>query len=170
MPTLIKQHRIVPDRWLRLPSEAAQAPREGALIVPLALWRARSATLRWRHSSLGVWLEGHDDPGAIAGDLRLFELVALRIGAFADGRALSAARLLRERYRWRGELRAFGDVRRDQLAFLERSGFDSFELRAEEDAQAALGAFDEISEQYQASATAPQPLLRRRQAATAGGA
>src|SRR5579859_8275078 len=98
MPTLIKQRRIVADPWLRLSSEADDAPREGAVIFPHALWRARRTVLLWRHSPLGVWLEGHDDPARIAGDLRCFELVALRINAFSDGRALSAARLLRERY------------------------------------------------------------------------
>ena len=150
MTTLIKQRRIEPDRWLRLPAEAREAPREGEVIVPLALWRARGEVIRWRYSSLGVWLEGHDDPAAIARDLHVFELVALRIGAFSDGRALSTARLLRERYRFRGELRAFGDVRRDLLPFLERAGFDAFELREHENVDAALSAFDEIRVQLPA--------------------
>ena len=150
MTALIKRRRIEPDRWLRLPAEAQDAPREGEVIVPLALWRARGEVIRWCHCSLGVWLEGHDDPAAIAKDLHVFELIALRIGAFSDGRALSAARLLRGRYRWRGELRAFGDVRRDLLPFLERAGFDAFELRDGEDADAALSAFDEIRVQLPA--------------------
>ena len=112
MTALIKRRRIEPDRWLRLPAEAQDAPREGEVIVPLALWRARGEVIRWCHCSLGVWLEGHDDPAAIAKDLHVFELIALRIGAFSDGRALSAARLLRGRYRWRGEVPGW-QVRRE---------------------------------------------------------
>jgi uncharacterized protein (DUF934 family) len=150
MTTLIKRRRIEHDRWLRLPAEARDAPREGDVIVPLALWRTRGDVLRLRDCPLGVWLEGHDDPAAIAKDLQVFDLVALRIGSFADGRALSAARLLRERYRWRGELRAIGDVRRDLLPFLERAGFDAFELGENEDVDSALAAFGEIRVQLPA--------------------
>ncbi|HKI64213.1 MAG TPA: DUF934 domain-containing protein [Burkholderiales bacterium] len=150
MTTLIKRRRIEYDRWLRLPAEAEDAPREGDVIVPLALWRARGEVLRWRYCSLGVWLEGHEDPAAIERDLHVFHLIALRVGGFADGRALSAARLLRERYRWRGELRAFGDVGSDLLPFLERAGFDAFELREDENAEAALAALGEIRVQLPA--------------------
>jgi len=85
-----------------------------------------------------------------------------------DGRGYSIARLLRERYGWRGELRAIGDVLRDQLFYLTRCGFDAFELRAGQDAQAALTALADFSEAYQSSVERPQPLFRRRVAISSG--
>jgi uncharacterized protein (DUF934 family) len=82
---------------------------------------------------------------------------------FGDGRGYSAARLLRERYGWRGELRAIGDIFRDQLQFLAGCGFDAFALREGEDPQEALAGFGVFSESYQATVAQPLPLFRRRQ-------
>jgi uncharacterized protein (DUF934 family) len=89
-------------------------------------------------------------------------LVAIRFPHFTDGRGYSTARLLRERYGYAGELRATGDVARDQLFCLSRVGFDTFELREGEDVGAALAAFGDFSEAYQSSVAQPQPLSRRR--------
>jgi uncharacterized protein (DUF934 family) len=94
--------------------------------------------------------------------MRHFALVAVNFPQFTDGRGYSSARLLRERYGWRGELRAIGDVFRDQLFYLARCGFDAFALRQGEDAQAALAAFDDFSDAYQTAADRPLPLFRRR--------
>ena len=110
-------------------------------------------------------LEPGDDPGALAGSLKRLTVVAVNFPKFGDGRAHSIARLLRERYGYRGELRAVGDVQRDQLFYLSRVGFDAFLLREGEDARAALAALTEFSETYQASVERPQPLFRRRSAA-----
>lgn len=150
MTTLIRQRKMVTNEWLRLPPDAQEAPAEGKLIVPLALWREQSGPLLWRGRPLGLWLDGHEDPAEIAEDLWCFELVALRVDKFSDGRSYSSARLMRERYGWRGELRAFGDVGHDQILFLERIGFDAFELREGTDARAALGALDELPDAHPA--------------------
>ena len=80
----------------------------------------------------------------------------------ADGRGYSTARLLRARHGFRGELRAIGEVLRDQLPLMERCGFDAYALRADQDANDALLAFNDFSEAYQASVTQPVPLFRRR--------
>ena len=85
----------------------------------------------------------------------LSALAAVAAGAFG-------AHLLRERYGWRGELRAFGDIWRDQLFFLASCGFDSFSLREGEDPHLALAALSEFSESYQGSVREPLPLFRRR--------
>ena len=82
--------------------------------------------------------------------------------SFVDGRGYTLARLLRERHGYRGELRAIGDVLRDQLYYLSRCGFDAFAMRADQVPQQALSAFDEFSEAYQASVERPEPLFRRR--------
>jgi len=107
-------------------------------------------------------LEASDDPGALADTLDRLNVVAVRFPAFGDGRGYSTGRLLRERYGYRGELRAVGEVARDHLYLMAQCGFDAFQLRAGEDPQEALAAFNDFSEAYQASAARPRPLFRRR--------
>jgi uncharacterized protein (DUF934 family) len=109
-----------------------------------------------------VRLEPADDPAAVA--LEGVARVEVNFPKFGDGRGYSIARLLRERYGYRGELRAVGHITRDLLFFLESCGFDAFELREGEDAREALAAFEDFSESYQASVARPQPLFRRRSA------
>jgi uncharacterized protein (DUF934 family) len=110
-------------------------------------------------------LEAGDDPASLGRALDRLQAIAVRFPAFGDGRGYSIARLLRERYGYRGELRAIGVVPRDHLYFMAQCGFDAFELRAGEDPKAALAALDDFSEGYQASVARPQPLFRRRRAA-----
>jgi uncharacterized protein (DUF934 family) len=107
-------------------------------------------------------LEPADDPAKVAGELAGASRVEVNFPKFGDGRGFSIGRLLRERYGYKGELRAVGQITRDHLFFLESCGFDAFELREGEDAAEALAAFDDFSESYQASVTRPQPLFRRR--------
>jgi uncharacterized protein (DUF934 family) len=107
-------------------------------------------------------LEPGDDPAAFAGRLAAAGRVEVNFPKFTDGRGYSIARLLRERHGYRGELRAVGDIRRDQVFYLSRVGFDAFLLRDGEDAVDALAALGEFSEAYQASVERPLPLFRRR--------
>jgi uncharacterized protein (DUF934 family) len=107
-------------------------------------------------------LEPADDPALAAGRLAGLARVEVNFPSAADGRGYSIARLLRERHGYAGELRAVGDVQRDQLYYLARVGFDAFLLREGEDAEGALAALHDFSEAYQASAAQPQPLFRRR--------
>jgi uncharacterized protein (DUF934 family) len=168
MSTIIKDKSVVADPWLRLElgpdGGLPQVPPEGDVIVPLALWRSQRDALLARPGRLGVWLKSDDEPGAIAEDLRLFGVVAVDFPKFGDGRGYSTARLLRERYGWKGELRAIGDIFRDQLFYLSSCGFDSFVLREGEDPYEALAGFGAFSESYAASVERPFPLFRRRTA------
>ena len=107
-------------------------------------------------------LEPTDDPGKVAGELAGVARVEVNFPKFGDGRGFSIGRLLRERYGYKGELRAVGQITRDHLFFLESCGFDAFELREGEDAAEAIAAFDDFSESYQASPARPVPLFRRR--------
>ena len=161
MAILLKDRRIVADSWRRL--EAGETARPGEdLVVPLTLWLADRETLRSRPGKLGVWLDSHEGPEAIAADVERLELIAVNFPKYQDGRGYSIARLLRERYRYRGELRAIGQVARDHLFSMASCGFDAFLLREGEDPQEALAAFDDFSEAYQASVARPLPLFRRR--------
>ena len=107
-------------------------------------------------------LEPTDDPAAVAHRLPHVARVEVNFPKFGDGRGFSIGRLLRERYGYKGELRAVGHLTRDLLFFLESVGFDAFELRDGEDPHAALAAFDDFSESYQASPARPLPLFCRR--------
>jgi len=109
-------------------------------------------------------LEPTDEPAAFADRLGTAARVEVNFPKFGDGRGYSIGRLLRERYGYRGELRAVGHITRDLLFYLESCGFDAFELRPGEDPQAALAGFDDFSEAYQASVARPLPLFRRRPA------
>ena len=109
-----------------------------------------------------VRLEPADDPARVAGELATASRVEVNFPKFGDGRGFSIGRLLRERYGYRGELRAVGQVTRDHLFYLESCGFDAFELREGENAEDAIAAFDDFSESYQASPARPVPLFRRR--------
>ena len=173
MASIIKQRRIVADSWQLLKPAAGggapPVPETGNIIVPLAVWLDQRNVLLSRPGRLGVWLDGDDEPALIAEDLKNFGVVAVHFPQFADGRGYSLGRLLRERYGWRGELRAVGDVLRDQLLYLSRCGFDAFDLRGDQDPQAALSAFADFSDGYQAAADCPVPLFRRRFTASPDG-
>lgn len=169
MALIIKDRNVVTDPWQLLSAAddggLPAIPPAGDIIVPLVLWRQRRELLAAHPGRLGVWLDSHEDPAAIAEDLKLFGVVAVNFPTFGDGRGFSTARLLRERFGWKGELRAVGDIFRDQLFFLAGCGFDAFVLRKGEDPQEALAGFGVFSESYQASVERPLPLFRRRQAA-----
>jgi uncharacterized protein (DUF934 family) len=166
MAKLIRNRSVVPDSWQPLKADAAgklpAVPAEGDVIVPLATWLAERESFAGRGGRTAVWLDGHEGPEAIAGDLARLPLVGINFASLGDGRGFTTARLLRERYGYQGEIRAIGHVIRDWLLFMERCGFDSFLLREDEDPENALQAFAELPEAYQASFVEPQPLFRRR--------
>ena len=163
MAQIIKHRAVIQDNWQLLEQSPIGAlPFSGDVIVPLGLWASERETLSFRLGRVGVRLEADADPAAIAPDLGRIGVIAVRFAHFGDGRGYTLARLLRERYGYRGELRAIGDVLRDQLFYLARCGFDAFALRADQDPQQALSAFDDLNEAYQTSVERPEPLFRRR--------
>ena len=173
MAVIIKDRKVVSDPWQRLElapdGSLPPVPPAGDILVPLALWRAERNALLARSGQIGVWLDSHEDPALIVGDLRHFAVVAVNFPKFLDGRGYSTAQLLRQRYGWKGELRAIGDVFRDQLFFLASCGFSTYALREGEDPQEALAAFGDFSEIYQSTVERPVPLFRRRAPTVADG-
>lgn len=166
MQRIIKNDQVIDETWHLLAKDATLdgIPNCDDIIVPLALWCDHGHALKARDGGLGVWLDSGEEIEEIAGDLEHFQVIALNFPAFTDGRHSSTAYLLRQRYGYKGEVRAIGDVLRDQLFALRRCGFDAFALRADKDPYDALKAFEEFSEVYQASSDQPLPLFRRRSA------
>jgi len=164
MQQVIKNGQVLADDWLLLPKEAvlSDVPATGDCIAPLALWQTEREALKSRQGGLAIWLDADEEVEAIAADLPNFVLIALNFPAFTDGRAYSSAALLRQRYGWTGEIRAIGDVLRDQLFAMRRCGFDAFAIRADKDPHDALKGLSDFSESYQASVVQPLPLFRRR--------
>jgi uncharacterized protein (DUF934 family) len=169
MARIIKNKAIVEDGWnvLKLAEgETAEtvALPSGDVIFPLAVWQARRAEIEAR-SQFGIWLDAAEGPEAIADDLGKFALIAVNFPKFSDGRGFSTARLLRERYKYIGELRAIGDVLHDQLFFMHRCGFDAMALRADKDIEKAVAqAFTTFSDAYQTAVDQNLPHYRRRAA------
>ena len=169
---IIKGDRIVADDWtvLRLAEgqEAATATvPAGKVIVPLAVWQAQKDTLAAR-ADIGVWLNSHERPEELKGELDRFGVIAVNFPKFTDGRGYSIAYNLRMRLAYRGELRAIGDVLRDQLFQMKRTGFDAYAPRPDRSIEDALKGLTVFSETYQASVDDRQPLFRRH-ARTSGG-
>ncbi len=165
MANIIKGRAVVADDWIviRL-SEGESATDivlpEGKLIVPLPVWQRRHDELSQRPAT-GVWLTDTDEPELIAEDLSLFQVIAIDFPTFANGRGYSSAALLRTRYGYRGEMRAIGDVLRDQIFYLARVGFDAFAVRPDRSIDEALAALNDYSVTYQCSSDRSEPLFRR---------
>lgn len=158
---LILNGEITDDHWLLIET-AGTVPATGDIIVPLALWLEQRAPLTARSGRCGVWLAADDEPGLLARDAATLPLIAVQFPQFADGRGYSTARLLRQRYGYTGELRAIGEILRDQLFYLQRVGFNAFALKQGKSIEDALKAFGEFTESYQSAVDQPAPLYRRR--------
>ena len=166
---IIRDGAVVADDWQLIPvaedTETVVLPT-GKVIVPLKIWLAQRDTLTHRIAGLnqpiGVWLDGHEEPSLLADSIDRFAVIAVNFPKFADGRGYSTAALLRSRYGFKGELRAIGDVLRDQLFYLQRVGFNAFAVRADKDIHDAVKALKDFSETYQGSVDQPVPLFKRR--------
>ena len=141
-------------------------PATGNIIVPLSVFIANKDAMLSRidAASAGVWLDTHETLESLietVGDINKLPIIAVHVERFADGRIFSLGTLLRTRYGFKNELRAFGDVLRDQLFFLKRSGFTSFLIRADRSAEDALASLNDFSQPYQGAVDEPQPIFKR---------
>lgn len=141
-------------------------PSNGQIIVPLRVFIARKSELETRinNREIGVWLDTHEeiaDLVAVLADLNNLPIIAVHVERCADGRIFTLGTLLRSRYGFKNEMRAIGDVLRDQLFFLKRSGFDSFLIRADRNAHEAMMSLNDFSAPYQGAIDEPKPLFAR---------
>ena len=168
MAQLIKNGAVAVDPWKVLKINEGETPEslalpEGDILFPLAVWQARKAEIVSCHKRIGLLLQPDDRVEDIAADLDYFVVIAIDFPKFVDGRGYSSASLLRQRYHYQGELRAVGDVLHDQLFFMQRVGFDSYELKDGKSVDYAIEAgFSPFGDAYQASTSQPQPHFRRR--------
>jgi uncharacterized protein (DUF934 family) len=158
---LLKNGKLTDDPWVHIADEVA-VPASGGVIVGLKRWRAEREKLLKRKDPVGVRLQSDHTAGDVADDLDHLGVVALAFPSFADGRAYTNARRLRERHGYTGEIRAIGNVLPDQYLFMQRCGFDALEVREgdkEEDWQRATGA---ITVFYQPAADDKETVLQKR--------
>lgn len=158
---LVRNGEQVEDRYQRIADEVP-VPEEGPVLLSAARFLADAARIAGRPGATGVIWPNDRDVAVLAPYLDRLALVALVFPAFKDGRAYSQARTLRERFRFWGELRATGDVLRDQFLLLHRAGFDSFEVRKPEDATAFCEALQRYNVFYQPAGDGAVSALRRR--------
>ena len=171
---IIKDRQVVADSWtvLRL-SEGQTAATvivpAGNVIVPLTVWQEQRATLLSR-KDIGVWIASAERAETIAADVHVLPLIAIDFPKFSDGRGYSIAYTLRGKLNFTGELRAIGDVLRDQLFYMQRVGFNAFATRADRDIHDALKGLTDFSDSYQTSIDQKTPLFRRVERPTGAGA
>ena len=156
---LLRGGALADDPWTRVGDD--EPLPDGPAIVSLRRWLAERDRLAERDGPLGLALASDEAPEALAGDLDRFATIRLEFPAFTDGRAYSQARKLRQRYGFVGELRAAGEVLRDQYAFMRRCGIDAVEVADDADPRAWLAAANEIGVTYQAAADGRATVARR---------
>lgn len=171
---IIKGQEVVEDDWLvlRLAEPVEGAPKidpatvtvpEGKMIVPQSVWLVQRELLAERAAAgeIGVWVASDERPDALKDDFSKLAVIAVDFPKFTDGRGYSIAYNLRVRLGWTGELRAIGDVLRDQLFQMRRVGFDAYATRPDRNIHDALKGLSDFSETYQASVDQKLPLFRR---------
>ena len=162
---IIKNKAVVNDDSIVLRLGENDTPENvsvpaGRVIVPLKVWQAQREKLQNR-ADVGVWFASDERAEDLQNDVAKFAVIAVDFPKFADGRGYSIAHHLRVRLGYRGELRAIGDVLRDQMFYMQRVGFDAFAPRADKDIHEALKGLSDFSVTYQASSDQSEPLFRR---------
>lgn len=145
---------------------ATHIPASGKLLLPLTVWQANVDKLASRMAAgeIGILLATHEpleDLAATFGDINELPLIAVFVERFPDGRIFTLGNLLRTRYGYRNELRAVGDVLRDQLFFLKRSGYNSYLIRADRSAEDALASLKDFTQPYQGAVDDALPVWRK---------
>jgi len=167
MQRLIKDGALVDDQWVLVREDSdpgiLQALPGRKLLVPYRFWRFSQDAIADYWGQVSIWLNSNERVSDIREPVANFPVIGLNFPVFSDGRSYTNARELREQLGYQGEIRAIGDVLRDQLYYMHRCGFNAFQLRQDQDPDECLRAFEDFHTGYQASIDQPQPLFRRRQ-------
>ncbi|QIG95349.1 MULTISPECIES: DUF934 domain-containing protein [unclassified Bradyrhizobium] len=158
---LVKQGRLTTDLFVHV-ADGAELPGDGAVLVSAERFLADPEALLRRPGKVGVIWPNNRNLDDLVSHLDRLASVALVFPTFRDGRAYSQARLLRERYGYDGELRATGQVLRDQFVFMTRAGFDAFEVKKDADADAFAATMKRYSVFYQPTGDGRVTALNRR--------
>ncbi len=165
MREIIKDKAVVNDDWTVLKLAEGETPETatvpaGKFIVPLTVWEAQRTSLQGR-ADIGVWIASHERPEVLKADVAKLPVIAVDFPKFSDGRGYSIAYNLRMRLGFTGELRAIGDVLRDQMFYMQRVGFNAFATREDRNIHDALKSLFDFSEAYQIAWDQKSPLFRR---------
>jgi uncharacterized protein (DUF934 family) len=158
---LVKNGKITGDAFVHV-ADDAPLPDDGGILISATRFLADAEALSHRVGRTGVIWPNNRDVDDLVPYLDRIAVVALVFPSFRDGRAYSQARVLRERHGYRGELRATGQVLRDQFVFMLRAGFDAFEVKKESDAEAFANAAKRYSVFYQPTGDGRITALHRR--------
>lgn len=162
MRQLLKDGHVVDDNWILAEDNLESLPSSGNVLLSTSQWQQLASELDQQQARVGVWLEGNEEIPDFIESLLQLPIIAIKFAKFVDGRGYSLARLLRERYHYSGELRAIGDIIRDQLYLLKHSGFNAFQPSQDIDLEQAAASLTDFSENYQSTNAQPIPLFRRR--------
>lgn len=166
MTQIIVDKKIVNDDWILVADDAVLS--DSKEVINFSRWAAaegadKDALIAKRDTgTLGIQLNAGDTADLLAEQSKGFALINVEFPKFADGRGYSAARLLRERFGFSGQLRAVGDVLYDQLFSMMRCGFNAMAMRADQDLEFAVKGFETFSAPYQGDVNDTRPLFRRR--------
>ena len=166
MPKLINKNAVIDNPWTVMKASTGpdilKVVTGKNFIVPLQFWKLYQEELDRYDGKIAVWLDSDENPEQITGGVGSLPLIALNFTVFSDGRSYTSARELRQKYAFKGEVRAIGDVLRDQLYYMAQCGFDTFEIRHDQEPELCLDAFKDFETGYQSTITQPTPLFRRR--------
>lgn len=156
----IKDKQLAENNWTKLAADFSGDLPEQNCLVPFKFWlENREALASITH--IGLWLDSDDEVEALGDQANRFQVIAINFPTFMDGRGFSLGRLLRERFGFKGELRAIGNVIRDQLFYLKRCGFNGFEITLAGSPEEVTESLSDFTETYQGAADDPAPLFRR---------
>lgn len=162
MAQLLKNGAVVADEWTFASDELDSLASSEKRLISLSQGQQFAEQLNLEAGNIGLWLEADSEIETFPELFLNVPIIAIKFTKFVDGRGFSVARLLRERYQYKGELRATGDIIRDQLYLLKQCGFNAFQFNDDIDLVQAAESLNDFSDSYQTSTEQPIPLFRRR--------
>ena len=161
MHQLLKDGAVVNNTWQLISADTDDLP-QGDILISVSCWQAQRHNLANHAGAVGVWIDSNEEIEAFVATILDLPLIAINFPKFVDGRGFSLARLLRDRYAYSGEIRAIGQIIRDQLFPMQRCGFNPFAFETELDLVEASKSLGDFSDAYQVAVDQPEPLFKRR--------